>query len=162
MKQRSTIRWHGEPPTEDFTVVPNELARDGYLSAPARSIAFYLWTHSNGFKVSASSLATYLKMRKQTVVNALNELIEHGWLTRIECTGPNGGIYGYQYFANRSGRIRHRTGPHTDHISTTNTRDDVLGRHSLEPKSDAHAPNGVASSLSLTFWKPEDKCSADI
>jgi predicted ArsR family transcriptional regulator len=111
VKQRSTIQWHGELPVEGYTIIPNELARDGYLSAYARSTALYLWSHKSGFKVSAGSIATYLGVGKTTAARALNELIEHGWLTRIELTTKAGRVFGYQYYANRSGRIRHRTVP---------------------------------------------------
>ena len=86
-------------------------------------MAFYLWTHKDGFKVSAGSLATYLGMSKGTAANALNELIGHGWLTRVELTTEtkNGveRVYGYRYYANRSGRIKNPSGTEAGRSSGT-------------------------------------------
>jgi hypothetical protein len=111
--QRSTIKWVGDKPTDKYTIVPNELARDPDLSPAARSIALYLWSHDDGFKMGTTSISTALGMRKPTVVKAMQELIDQGWLTRKECTGPKGGVYAWQYYANRSRRIKKPTQPDT-------------------------------------------------
>lgn len=69
-----------------------ELARDGKLSFVARSVALYVWSHTEKWQQSASAVADALGMDRGTVGKALTELQEHGWMAREvhQTVGPTG------------------------------------------------------------------------
>jgi hypothetical protein len=100
LKRRNPIRWIGKGPNKSFTRLPNELARDGSLSAEARSIAAYLWSHCDGWELSAKSIAAELRMDRGTVGARLEELSRHRWVA-IHKTGQRS----RQYFAYPARRL---------------------------------------------------------
>ena len=112
MVQRSTINWRGDRPSDNYTIIPNELARDPDISAPAKAVAVYIWSCKDGFQIGTALTAKTLGMRKEIVVKAMSELIDQGWLSRKELTGPEGRTYGWQYHADPSKRIK-RPNPKT-------------------------------------------------
>jgi hypothetical protein len=99
-KHRNPIRWIGSGPSKSFTRLPNDLARDGNLSAEARSIAVYLWSHCDGWELSAKSIGATLRMDRGTVGTRLEELSRHRWLA-IHKTGQRS----RQYFAHPARRL---------------------------------------------------------
>ncbi|UZG58229.1 GntR family transcriptional regulator [Rhodococcus opacus] len=71
-----------------YASAPMELARDARLSPMARSVAFYVWSHSNGFQISAVAIADALGVSRKPVGAALDNLQEHGWLVRQPYARP--------------------------------------------------------------------------
>lgn len=61
---------------------PMELARDKSLKAQARSVAFWLWSHADGFDVSAKLIARELGIGVDTADSALDKLESALWLIR--------------------------------------------------------------------------------
>jgi hypothetical protein len=97
---RNPIRWIGNGPSKSFTRLPNELARDGSLSAEARSVAAYLWSHVDGWELSAKSIGVALGMDRGTVGNRLEVLSRHRWIA-VHKTGQRS----RQYFAHPARRL---------------------------------------------------------
>lgn len=74
------IRRHGDTPRDQFTLIPNELARDNSLSMHAYRVAIVIRTHADGYEVSAASLAKSLGWGRGRTGEALRELVQAGWL----------------------------------------------------------------------------------
>ncbi|GLP83592.1 helix-turn-helix domain-containing protein [Mycobacterium antarcticum] len=100
----STIKWLGGKATANYTIVPNELARDTELGSSAFRVAIYLWSCSDGFMVSEARLAKVLGMSSNTVGKALRELIERRWLARCQWDTDNGAPY-WVYYADPGQRL---------------------------------------------------------
>lgn len=80
MATRNLVRHHGAKTL--FAGIPMGLARDGQLSAAARSVALYIWSHDEKWSQSAAEVAEALQMSRNTVAGALASLEAHGWLVR--------------------------------------------------------------------------------
>ncbi|MGE2737351.1 helix-turn-helix domain-containing protein [Mycolicibacterium vaccae] len=65
-----------------YSAVPKELARDGSLSASARSVALYVWSHDQKWQQSRNDIAEALGISVNTAGKALRELEEHRWMVR--------------------------------------------------------------------------------
>jgi predicted DNA-binding transcriptional regulator len=65
-----------------YSAVPKELARDGSLSAAARSVALYVWSHDQKWQQSRNDIAEALRISVHTATKALRELEERGWMVR--------------------------------------------------------------------------------
>jgi hypothetical protein len=94
---RNPIVRMGELPTDQFVILPNELARDGTLSNQAFRLAIILRTHANGWEVSAKSLAEDLGWSRTTVGKALTELVE-AKLLAIRKVRTESGTRAYEEF----------------------------------------------------------------
>ncbi|NHU42579.1 helix-turn-helix domain-containing protein [Rhodococcus sp. A14] len=68
--------------TRLYASVPMTLARDGQLTAAARSVAIYVWSHDEKFSQSRNDIAEKLGMSVNTVGKALADLQAHGWMVR--------------------------------------------------------------------------------
>jgi hypothetical protein len=89
---RHEIRWIADKPKKDFTSIPNALTRAGNLGSLARSVAVYLWSHQDGWKLSATSIADALGVERRSVAKALEELAADRWLA-IHKTGKTAREY---------------------------------------------------------------------
>jgi DNA-binding MarR family transcriptional regulator len=65
-----------------YSAVPMNLARDGSLSAAARSVALYVWSHDEKWQQSRNDIAEALGISVHTATKALRELAERGWMVR--------------------------------------------------------------------------------
>ncbi|SUA04019.1 Uncharacterised protein [Mycolicibacterium fortuitum] len=65
-----------------YASLPMNLARDGTLTAAARSVALYVWSHDPKFGQSRNDVAVKLGMSVNTVGKALTDLQKHGWIVR--------------------------------------------------------------------------------
>ena len=65
-----------------YSAVPMALARDGSLSAAARSVALYVWSHDCKWQQSRNDIAAALEMSVNTATKALNELEASAWMVR--------------------------------------------------------------------------------
>lgn len=105
MQRRSSIRWIGERSSKDYAIIPNSLARCSDLTAPARSVALYLWSQPHGYEISERSIAKSLKMNRKAVARALDNLIEYRWLIKVRHETRGGGAW-WEYLARRCGPFR--------------------------------------------------------
>jgi len=69
---------------EHFTAVPNEWARDARLSRRARGLLLEVMSHRVGWHVTIRSLAKAGKEGKDAIQSALNELVTHGYVRRVQ------------------------------------------------------------------------------
>lgn len=69
---------------DKFTQIPNEWARDARLSRRARGLLVEIMSHRVGWHVSIRSLAKAGKEGRDAIQSALNELLEHGYVQRMQ------------------------------------------------------------------------------
>ena len=80
MSRRNTVVHEGARGL--YSAVPMALARDGSLSAAARSVALYVWSHDCKWQQSRNDIAAALEMSVNTATKALNELEASAWMVR--------------------------------------------------------------------------------
>ena len=153
--QRSKIKWIGDLPVDNFTVIPNALIRDESLSAGSRMVAVHLWSLGNGWNVSIKSIARALGLWNKTVGTALRTLIERGWLRRVETVGRNGGANWYGYIGHRA----HRIGQPSVSNNSAPTSDDTACKEL--PWDHSRGPTGGSGSTFSRRAKarPKDECA---
>jgi predicted transcriptional regulator len=84
-------------PDKNFTIVSNEIFTRSDLSAKAKYTLLYLLSKPSHWKVQAEDVARTVKESKSTIYNAFNELIEAGYMKRVEIR-ENGKIKGYETY----------------------------------------------------------------
>jgi hypothetical protein len=84
------IRKIGPQPADQFSLLPNALARDARLSFRARGVMAYINSHADGFHLNADSLAREGTEGRDAVRTAMNELIECGYLRRVRHQDEDG------------------------------------------------------------------------
>lgn len=77
------IRKIGPQPEDHFSIVPNALARDRRLSFRARGVMISICSHEDGYHVNATTLAEDGREGRDAIRNAMNELVECGYLRRV-------------------------------------------------------------------------------
>lgn len=75
----------------NFTTIPNSWIRDTRLSFRARGLLAMLLSHSAGWEVTISSLASQNKEGKDAILTAVRELERFGYLSRED--GRSGGRF---------------------------------------------------------------------
>uniref|UniRef100_A0AB39U2V2 Helix-turn-helix DNA binding domain protein n=1 Tax=Mycolicibacterium phage Maddie1 TaxID=3240809 RepID=A0AB39U2V2_9CAUD len=86
VKHHGVLGSHGPGGGRLFASVPMALARDTELSAPARSVAMFVWSHDEKYQQSARDVADAFGMSRNTVAKALTDLQERGWFVRERIT----------------------------------------------------------------------------
>ena len=69
---------------DKYTQVPNEWVRDVRLSRRARGLLVEIMSHRVGWHVSIRSLSKVGKEGRDAIQSALNELLEHGYIRRMQ------------------------------------------------------------------------------
>lgn len=82
---------------KNFTTIDNCVFRDKTLSMKAKGLLTQIYSLPDNWEYSVKGLATLFKDGKEAVANALNELIEHGYIVRTQKVGENGQYEGYEY-----------------------------------------------------------------
>ncbi len=83
-------------PATNYTIVSNEALRDTRLSFKARGLLSYLTSHSEGWEVSITSIASQNGCGESQVKSALKELRDLGYL-RLERHTSRGRVIGWEY-----------------------------------------------------------------
>lgn len=102
---RNPIRRHGGTPQDNFTIVPNELARETNLTPYAYQLAIVIRSHADGYEVSKKSLAETLGWKRDTVSKAMDELVAERWLAKSKYETANGTRAFEEYHLNAHGRF---------------------------------------------------------
>ncbi|WP_296138450.1 helix-turn-helix domain-containing protein [uncultured Corynebacterium sp.] len=89
--------FQGPAPEDDFTLIPNSVSRSTDLPARAKVVYIFMRSHRDGWNITSTSVAHALGMNKETVANAINDLIESGHMRRIEKRSENGTFAGWDY-----------------------------------------------------------------
>ncbi|WP_291475726.1 helix-turn-helix domain-containing protein [Corynebacterium sp.] len=82
----------GPRPEDDFTLVSNTLMRDPDLTDRAKAVYLYMRSHRTGWQLNTSTIAEALGRSRNTVMSAINDLIEAGYVERIQGR-VNGGMF---------------------------------------------------------------------
>lgn len=89
--------FQGPAPEDDFTLIPNSVSRSTDLPARAKVVYIFMRSHRDGWNITSTSVAHALGMNKETVANAINDLIESGHMRRIEKRAESGRFAGWDY-----------------------------------------------------------------
>lgn len=90
----SVYRRHKE---KNFTCIDNHLFNDNTLSMKAKGLLAQILSLPDDWKYSVNGLASLFSDGRDAVNGAINELIEHGYITRTKITNEFGVFDGYQY-----------------------------------------------------------------
>lgn len=83
--------------SDHFVQLPNAVFRDPSLRSRAVHVFGNIASHGKGFKVSVRSLAKSTGLNPDTVSRALNDLIDAGYVERVEVPGKDGEFSAYRY-----------------------------------------------------------------
>ena len=89
--------FQGPGPEDDFTLIPNSISRSTDLPARAKVVYIFMRSHRDGWNITVTTVGRALGMNKETVANAINDLIESGHMRRIEKRSENGTFAGWDY-----------------------------------------------------------------
>lgn len=90
----SVYRRHKE---KNFTCIDNHLFNDNTLSMKAKGLLAQILSLPDDWKYSVNGLSSLFSDGRDAVNGAINELIEHGYITRTRITNEFGTFDGYQY-----------------------------------------------------------------
>lgn len=82
---------------DNFTMIPNDLARDPNLSMRAARVYIYVASHSTGWKTTIERVSEGAGMSKNTVSKAIGELVEMGWVRKDVVRDSDGRIAEHKY-----------------------------------------------------------------
>ncbi|MFI8771291.1 hypothetical protein ACIGKQ_03940 [Gordonia sp. NPDC062954] len=102
------IKYHGTLQAP-YQAAPLALSRDISLSDSARSIALWLWSHNENYRISQNRAAEQLARSRNTVRKAFTELQDARWLI-AQPVRPRSGArpLGFIYHLTREGRFTDR------------------------------------------------------
>ena len=81
----------------DFTMLPNEWVRDSRLSHRARGVLAVVMSHRDGWETSITYLVREGKEGRNAIYTAVDELVSHGYLERVEARSATGKFEGVNY-----------------------------------------------------------------
>lgn len=90
----SVYRRHKET---NFTCIDNHLFNDKTLSMKAKGLLAQILSLPDDWKYSVNGLASLFSDGRDAVNGAINELIEHGYITRTKIVNEFGTFDGYRY-----------------------------------------------------------------
>jgi hypothetical protein len=88
----------GRRPEEQHTRVPNLWARDPKLSFKAKGLLTYLLSHQDGYRLTVEQVIAEATDGKAAVYSAIRELVERGYLRRVQRRGAAGKVGEVDYF----------------------------------------------------------------
>src|SRR5699024_4248297 len=126
------IRRENIPTVDNYTIVPNEWARDVRLTRRARGLLVELLSHREGWEASILGLSRQGREGRDSVRTAVHELERHGYLERQQSFDAGGKF-------TRGTYILRDPKAHRDGKSTP---DSVNGHESAGGHGDGKAVNG--------------------
>jgi len=82
--------FRGALPTDNFTIVSNDWARDPDLSYKAKGLLLAISSHKEGYRLSLQQLIAQGKDGRDAVKAGLRELVDAGYMRVIQNRGENG------------------------------------------------------------------------
>lgn len=105
----SAVKAVGDPPTERYAVIPNELIDDDSLSPLARLLGIWLRSRPERWTTNERAMCLAMGVKdRRTIRAALQELYKSGWAKLDVNTTDDGRVYQYVYLTLRSGRFRRK------------------------------------------------------
>ena len=92
----ATIK-QGPAPEDHYTLIPNSLSRSPDLTSRAKVVYIYLKSHRDGWNITTERVAEALGMSKETVVKAIQDLVDAGYVRREKIRGDGGTYSGWEY-----------------------------------------------------------------
>jgi len=83
--------------TANYTVIPNETAKNNNLSLEARGLLLYLISLPDDWVLYKSNLHEHLNEKKAKVDRAFRELKENGYLASVRMVGESGKFVGWNH-----------------------------------------------------------------
>ena len=80
-EQRQPIRYHGALHAP-YQAAPLALARDNSIGDAARSVALWLWSHADGYRISQRSVMAEMSKGQGSVKAAFEQLQAARWMVR--------------------------------------------------------------------------------
>ena len=87
----------GPAPEDHYTLIPNSLSRSADIPPRAKVVYIYLKSHRDGWGISTERVAEALGMSKETVVRAIQDLVDAGYVIREKLRGEGGTYSGWEY-----------------------------------------------------------------
>ncbi|MCF8713198.1 helix-turn-helix domain-containing protein [Joostella atrarenae] len=103
-----------------FTVIPNNLIRDKEISDRARLLFIYMASQSDDWKFYNHGLAKAMGYSIETLRKYLNELVDSGWITKME-QERKGGQFGANCYVINDQPVQ--VSPCRKNIDTVKNRD---------------------------------------
>lgn len=143
---RQPIKYHGTLQAP-YQAAPLALARDVELGDAARSVALWLWSHSDGYRISQRSVMAEMGKGQGSVRKAFNELQAARWIVRQPVVpAPGGRVLGFHYHLTRDAKF---TDADAERLSKSIVLDSKTGASvSGAPRSDAPEMDAVGVSKS--------------
>lgn len=92
----ATIK-QGPAPEDHYTLIPNSLSRSSTIPPRAKVVYIYLKSHRDGWDITTERVADALGMSKETVVKAIQDLVDAGYVRREKIRGDGGLYSGWEY-----------------------------------------------------------------
>ena len=110
--------------TSDYTVMSNYHLREKNMSLKAKGLLSIMLSLPNDWDYSINGLATLSKDGKDSVMGALNELEEFGYLVRSRTINEKGQFLGYDYdiYENPNTENPNTVKPNTEKPTQLNTK----------------------------------------
>ena len=105
---------------ENYTHIDNHVFMDHSLSLKAKGLLTQIYSLPDDWEYSVKGLVTLFSDGKDAVNNALQELIEHGYIVRTQRTNEFGKFDGYEYDIYEEPHISEAESPFTENPSTEN------------------------------------------
>lgn len=77
-------------PTENYTIISNEIIGDARLSWKARGLLIFILSKPDGWRTHAAGLAAYGVDGKDSILSGLKELEIAGYIRRVKERRPDG------------------------------------------------------------------------
>lgn len=108
--------------TSDYTVMSNSHFKDKRMTLKAKGLLSLMLSLPDDWDYSIAGLCTLSKDGKDSIMNALAELEEFGFLTRSKVTDDKGRFAGYDYdiYENPQTEKPYAENPNTDKPNTEN------------------------------------------
>lgn len=169
----SVYRRHKE---KNFTCIDNHLFNDKTLSMKAKGLLAQILSLPDDWKYSVNGLASLFSDGRDAVNGAINELIEHGYITRTKITNEFGAFDGYQYDIYEKPQTEHGkvadypfTGkpftenPFTENQELSNTNipnTNIVNTNSIDKP--LISPTEKRKMLFKEFWDAYPKCKRKV
>lgn len=104
----------------NYTCIDNHVFRDNSLSMKAKGLLVQIYSLPDDWEYSVKGLTLLFSDGKDAVNNALQELIDHGYIIRSQRTNKLGKFDGYEYDIYETPQIQNADNPITENPSTDN------------------------------------------
>lgn len=105
---------------DNYTCIDNHVFRDNSLSMKAKGLLAQIYSLPDDWEYSVKGLTSLFSDGKDAVNNALQELIEHGYIIRTQKIDKLGKFDGYEYDIYETPQIKNADNPITENPSTGN------------------------------------------